>query len=647
MAVPNVWSLNMSSDHDRGPNSEIEWLDLSYTNDTSTSPSTFLLKDRRVPVHLDDIVNGGKYQSIVKLFYRYAGQNPAENNGTWAIGTGWLIRPDLLVAAGHCVYDTTSQFGRISEINVYLGYHGKNALDSGGVQFRRGSKVATSLSWLASKDNKMNDLAVVKLEKPFFGVTPFKFMSTPMTGTAEIGVVGYPGDMVTNGEQGALMHELFMTVSFDRSKSDLHMLEYPITTFAGQCGSPVLAVTADGLVPIAIHTYWSLSNSSGTAIGDPELFANRLEDYISLIDGEATSVSFHIHPGTAHAPVAPIGQRVESSLYEDDEERFMDVLKLIAGITHRPRYSILGSAPITSMGPVGAILAPLASVAFNAADKAIKPSRQPGSDTCSVGGLSDSGAAKRAILGEAALSAVLRLERDTLQETDIFGDMRMYFRKNSKLAKMVSPIISKTLLEPALRISLDISREQEEKLQIFQDGRMPRRSVSLRRPLSGEISDNFGGREQARDFVRGLVEEPTLVLPGAEGFFDSIFEVITTGISTVPSFGHDIALIVEATDGASSERAEDAEPDIAAKSFHILGQRAAMGEAALQTLMKQDISFLSRRDMEGWDGEPVSIFDVMKEVIQTVGPKVLKAVPIVVNAVIPVAEGLASRRSRS
>lgn len=41
-------------------------------------------------------------QAIVKLFLKYEGQ-PA--TAKWPIATGWLIRPDLLVTAGHCAFD--------------------------------------------------------------------------------------------------------------------------------------------------------------------------------------------------------------------------------------------------------------------------------------------------------------------------------------------------------------------------------------------------------------------------------------------------------------------------------------------------------------------------------------------------------------
>lgn len=54
---------------------------------------------------------------------RYENQ-PNDNN--WGMGTGWLIRPDLLVTAGHCAYDFGEErYGRATIVKAYMGYSGK------------------------------------------------------------------------------------------------------------------------------------------------------------------------------------------------------------------------------------------------------------------------------------------------------------------------------------------------------------------------------------------------------------------------------------------------------------------------------------------------------------------------------------------
>ena len=70
--------------------------------------------------------------AIVKLFLRY------EFGGAdqWAHGTGWLIRPDILVTAGHCAYDWGHRLGRAVEVKAYIGYKGRDQLNDPNVQFR-------------------------------------------------------------------------------------------------------------------------------------------------------------------------------------------------------------------------------------------------------------------------------------------------------------------------------------------------------------------------------------------------------------------------------------------------------------------------------------------------------------------------------
>ncbi|KAK3385750.1 hypothetical protein B0H63DRAFT_473521 [Podospora didyma] len=101
-------------------------------------------------------MDGGKYRSIVKLQVINEGQGKR-----CAMGTGWLISPDILVTGGHIVYDWFGEngvaYGRAVAVNVrkkphvllssphrcstssnphphliyaYIGYHGKKSLSS-------------------------------------------------------------------------------------------------------------------------------------------------------------------------------------------------------------------------------------------------------------------------------------------------------------------------------------------------------------------------------------------------------------------------------------------------------------------------------------------------------------------------------------
>jgi hypothetical protein len=162
-----------------------------------------------------------KLLAIVKLFIHYEFQPP----GGWAMGTGWLIKDDLLVTAGHCSYDWKYKWGRATEVKAYIGYKGKNSVNDRNVQFRSVKQIVTTEGWLKARGARNFDVGFMQVDKPFTGITPFKFEETPATGDKVLGVVGYPGDLSNQGEGGALMYEMFLQVNrLQRALSVLYLL---------------------------------------------------------------------------------------------------------------------------------------------------------------------------------------------------------------------------------------------------------------------------------------------------------------------------------------------------------------------------------------------------------------------------------------
>jgi V8-like Glu-specific endopeptidase len=154
------------------------------------------------------------------------------------MATGWLIRPDLLVTAGHCAYDwgdlpDRKPLGRAVAVEAYIGYNGKTSIGTENVQFRRGTQIVTTEGWVKSSHNRRNDVSFIKLNKPFTGVTPFKYTATPGKNNDVIGVVGYPGDKSVDKEEAAQMYEDWKRTIWDLSKSADHVLEYRINTYEG------------------------------------------------------------------------------------------------------------------------------------------------------------------------------------------------------------------------------------------------------------------------------------------------------------------------------------------------------------------------------------------------------------------------------
>jgi hypothetical protein len=186
--------------------------------------------DDRIKVNPKDYAPGGKYRcksfrpscardladktAIVKLFLVYQGSAGPKT----LIATGWLISADVVVTAGHCVFDWEHSLNQVTEIKAYIGYEGRasvgksiprqflsqelevlpdygetnSILGSPNVQFRKGIKVATTSEWIKSGESH-HDVSFIKLQEPFKGIKPFKFVDTPMSGNEALGVVGYPG----------------------------------------------------------------------------------------------------------------------------------------------------------------------------------------------------------------------------------------------------------------------------------------------------------------------------------------------------------------------------------------------------------------------------------------------------------------------
>ena len=154
--------------------------------------------------------------AIVKLFIHYEFQEP----GKWAMGTGWLVKPDIFVTAGHCSYDWNHELGRATEVKAYIGYHGsESTIKDSNTQFRHVKRIVTTEGWLRGRGAKNFDVSFMQVERPFTGITPIAYSETPESGVYELGVVGYPGDLKdeNTGEKGAYMYEMFLNVSIAAS----------------------------------------------------------------------------------------------------------------------------------------------------------------------------------------------------------------------------------------------------------------------------------------------------------------------------------------------------------------------------------------------------------------------------------------------
>lgn len=189
--------------------------------------------DCRAKVSRSDIQNGGKFRSVVKV---------RTVIGDWmSHGTGWLIQDNLVVTTGHLVVDVPSKqynmqtFATI--VRVYIGYSGKDTMDSEDVDFWEGTVVVVPRNY-ATKKKWVHDFAFVELNQPFDNVSPIQPLVTPHSGHDELCIVGYPTDkekkcLNRRSEKGAEMYEDHAKVEWDLEVYE-GLLAYKIPTYNGK-----------------------------------------------------------------------------------------------------------------------------------------------------------------------------------------------------------------------------------------------------------------------------------------------------------------------------------------------------------------------------------------------------------------------------
>lgn len=93
---------------------------------------------------------------MCKLVGQYK-ENPADTHTVALHGTGWLIAKDLVVTAGHVIYDSKDKWGALTSMKVCIGYNGN---DHSNLESRYGSFVAVPTEWIKDLNAKY-DVAFV------------------------------------------------------------------------------------------------------------------------------------------------------------------------------------------------------------------------------------------------------------------------------------------------------------------------------------------------------------------------------------------------------------------------------------------------------------------------------------------------------
>lgn len=155
--------------------------------------------------------------------------------------TGWLVSPDTVVTAGHCVYN---------EGNWIHGLEFSPGANGSERPYGTATMKAqwTDVGWVSRGDDRL-DWGIVKLNRSFpeVGYFGYRWQRASLNCT-NVEIRGYPGDKPA-GELWGMAGPI--------RESGGNNLYYDMDTFAGQSGSPVFL--GDVAQSVAIHTGWSAS----------------------------------------------------------------------------------------------------------------------------------------------------------------------------------------------------------------------------------------------------------------------------------------------------------------------------------------------------------------------------------------------------
>ncbi|KAM0335043.1 hypothetical protein ACHAQA_000077 [Verticillium albo-atrum] len=636
--------------------------------------------DDRVRVIKQDFMPNGVYRSIVKLFLRFEKQ--AEDD-PWAMASGWLIRDNLLVTAGHCAYDHAHGLGRLLHVKAYIGYSGKESIRPADpdpkenyqhiyseydVQFRTGNAVVTTESWLNDGSFEAADLSFIQLSDPFTGIYPIKYSPTPATGKSKLGVVGFPGDLLNpdverSDEKGAVMWEMYLKRAepWDTSRTSGNpegLLQYTVDTYGGNSGSPVLLekpTDPKNVTAIGVHVYGGSKNSASVIGASGNVFEQYLEaldvyngkvnklvrrepvedhqkEWLQILSVPADSFA-NPTPKPTPSPKPGDGEAflpgrggpgTLGGSIPGVEEGFLDFLNKAVNFVAPIASNALNVALPIALGPLGVPVAALAGTALGAAGKLA--ARGAGTTEAEIGKLSQyahEGVAERAILGEAAIACLKHLGNDKCKEEGFFDSMSAYVKKLSPFVSTVGPKIVGAIAEPALRLALSNLPKP------------PGTETEIPKLRPGRSNDaNIGGfgpqlpnlRHEA--FINKLGSK--LTERDTEGFLE-----VTDGPGQLIRKG--LRVHVRPLDQSIKDFHELVKPRGTESTFQDpqgwqfrggITERAILGEAALLTLMDAPVEKL---EQEG-------LFDVITSVVRTVGPMVMKAAPVVFKAVTPIVQ---------
>lgn len=603
--------------------------------------------------------------AIVKLQMRYEGQG--KDSPGWYMGTGWLIAPDIMVTAGHNVYNWAGNgLGKATIIKCHIGYQGKESIGKPGVQTRHAKRCVTSAEWLASKDNRHRDFAFIQVDKPFTGnLRLFSYGKTPPNGCEMLGVVGYPGDRTIKDSYGRPERGAEMYVEFDKVNYHLTtdtkspgMLTYRISTYGGQSGSPVIRVGEQ--TGIATHVYGLGDKNQASPITDYDNFFRAFKQNLPKV-GEVDGIGLHKPVGGAGAEsiigdifniALPIGKSllgIESTLdsgvnsneyslnnnnnhnVSGQEESFIDVFKKIGSVVSSVGQVVAPGVATALLGPAGAPVAAIAHAALGALGTACESTQDTDSSKVMEG------TAERGALADSALQTVVKLHNKHNPNHPVLRKIRADMAQSYGQAAPAIPRLAEHL-KPVLIKSAAIVGHTD----YIAKNNAPRSTGGQRRPIRSTIvgAESAGGSSAFEECILG----DTKVVNGEEAFFENVGNFLSKGFQVAKPFlqasaaaGLNAIANRLAASGKQESALDGSESSEESQAARLVVQRAVMGESALQALGKLDSHELSSLTIpsEGESAQEESFGDFFKTAVQKIGGVVSTVAPVVIKNVLP------------
>jgi hypothetical protein len=295
-------------------------------------------------------------------------------------------------------------------------------------------------------------------------------------------------------------------------------------------------------------------------------------------------------------------------------------------------FSFLKKALAVS-GPMGMV----ASVGLSVAGSLLTKKKK--TEAALVEAYSFEGVSERALLGEAALTAIVRLGPSKCKDLGIFKRMQPRVLKLQPICSRAGPTIMPFVMERAWRMTTVPTQKPPKKND----------EAAIEPPRTTTPADTntlgFGPRldANAEAFVKLLTE--SITTEDAEGFVDTEFkigEVVGKGLRIsgpiLGSVAESGLSLLAGQDGAEADVNSGTETDInnpesSAYTYDAMTQRAIAGEAALGALLQTPPEALQQ---EGF------LFDIMKYPIKRYGPTFLKHAGDIVSGALNLASSATS-----